>query len=308
MSDSDEDVMLLVVALQEESNDTATWHRRQRSRRATVLKQPGTWVMLYRFNEAQIDMLTSLLHLASHFHTTSRYDVTGKEALCMLLRPMAYPNRLGELECAFSRKRSAISQITNMVLTHIYDHFKHLLRFDQHGYDDHKLREFAAKARPQIPLRGDPNGTTSHLHGPIPGVRHDAYLLSVSSRYDLLQGDGKQFILYGDPAYGRQDYILAPFKGAILTSEQEEFNSSMREVRVCVEWEFGRLLRYWAFCDFRKNQKLNLQATGKQYAVIALFSNVHGCMHGNQTATFFGLKPPSVEEYLHDEHARQQNA
>ncbi|DBA00664.1 TPA: hypothetical protein N0F65_003593 [Lagenidium giganteum] len=82
----------------------------------------------------------------------------------------------------------------------------------------------------------------------------------------------------------------------------------MSEVRVCVEWEFGRLLRYWAFCDFRKNQNLNLQAIGKQYAVSALFSNVQGCMHGKQTATFFGLEPPSVEEYLNDKHARQQNA
>ncbi|DAZ94395.1 TPA: hypothetical protein N0F65_003259 [Lagenidium giganteum] len=165
-----------------------------------------------------------------------------------------------------------------MVLTHIYDHFKHLLSFDQHGYDDHKLREFAgaihargAALRECVgfidgTVRGicrptkmqkynfnghkrkhalkyqsvvTPNGIISHLHGPIPGARRDAYLLSVSSLYDeahdLLQDDGKQFILYGDPAYGRQDYILAPFKGAILTSEQEEFNSSMSEVRVCVE-------------------------------------------------------------------------
>ncbi|DBA01403.1 TPA: hypothetical protein N0F65_007300 [Lagenidium giganteum] len=93
-----------------------------------------------------------------------------------------------------------------------------------------------------------PNGIIAHLFGPIPASRHDAFMLSRSNLLrearSVLAADEKHFVFYGDPAYGKQDHILCPFKGASLSTEQELFNAQMSSVRVCVEWEFGRLTRY----------------------------------------------------------------
>ncbi|DAZ98795.1 TPA: hypothetical protein N0F65_000951, partial [Lagenidium giganteum] len=106
-------------------------------------------------------------------------------------------------------------------------------------------------------------------------------------------------VIYGDPAYGRQQYLLSPLKGSRLTAQQERFNAAMSKVRICVKWEFGRLVQYWAFCDHARNQKLQLQPVGTTYKVAVLLANVWTCMNtGTQTSKFFGLSPPSVEEYL----------
>lgn len=148
-----------------------------------------------------------------------------------------------------------------------------------------------------------PEGIIIHLYGPIPGSRHDSFLLHESGLKDTLAevlvfGDS-YFHIYGDPAYGRQDHILSGFKGANLTEAQEEFNRRMSAVRVCVEWEFGRILRDFAFLDFAKNQKLYLQPVGKMYPVAVLLSNIRVCMEGSQSSMFFGIDVPTPQEYLH---------
>lgn len=125
---------------------------------------------------------------------------------------------------------------------------------------------------------------------------HESRLLPNAS--PSLSAGGNHFVIYGDPAYGRETHIIPPFKGTRLSEQEQAFNARMSKVRVCVEWEFGKIARYWAFVDFPKNQKLYLQRLGKMYAVAAVLSNVHTCVNGSQTANFFGIDPPTVEEYL----------
>lgn len=72
----------------------------------------------------------------------------------------------------------------------------------------------------------------------------------------------------------------------------------MSSVRVSVEWGFGKIIRYWAFVDFAKNQKLYLQRIGKIYVAGAFLANVHTCLRGSQTSSFFAMTPPTVEQYL----------
>jgi hypothetical protein len=69
-------------------------------------------------------------------------------------------------------------------------------------------------------------------------------------------------------------------------------------VRVAVEWGYGRIVRYFAFLDFKKNLKVFLQPVAVYYAVGALLTNCHTCLYGSQTSRYFGIAPPSLEEYL----------
>ena len=102
-----------------------------------------------------------------------------------------------------------------------------------------------------------PNGLIAHLYGPVEGRRHDAFMLNTSGLLPLLQQlvkpNGEPYVLYGDPAYGLTQNILAPFKGARITANEQAFNKKMSKVRISVEWGFGKIMQYFAYLDFKKN-------------------------------------------------------
>ena len=149
-----------------------------------------------------------------------------------------------------------------------------------------------------------PSGMIANLFGPAEGCRHDSGMLRISGVLNQLEANmilrnGDIYSLYGDQAYPLSPFIITPFKGAALTPDQALFNKRMSELRVSVEWAFGKLISQFAFMDYRKNQKLYLQPIGKYYIVAALLTNCHSCLYGNETADFFGVVPPSLQQYLY---------
>ena len=103
--------------------------------------------------------------------------------------------------------------------------------------------------------------------------------------------DGEAMQLYSDLAYGVHWYLLSPFCGAQLMQEQNPFNKRMSVDRECVEWGFGKISGNFAFLDFKKNLKLLLQPVGCYYLVGSLLTNVHTCLYGSQTSSYFGMDP-----------------
>ena len=57
-------------------------------------------------------------------------------------------------------------------------------------------------------------------------------------------------MLYGDPAYPLLDVLQTGFKGTNLDQARRKYNTLMSKVRECVEWQFGEVVREWAFLDF----------------------------------------------------------
>jgi hypothetical protein len=74
----------------------------------------------------------------------------------------------------------------------------------------------------------------------------------------------------------------------------------MSSVRESVEWSFGRLKVLWPTLAYEKKQKVRQATIGRSFLVGCLLSNCHCCLQpsGNQISMFFGLNPPSIEEYL----------
>jgi hypothetical protein len=146
-----------------------------------------------------------------------------------------------------------------------------------------------------------PDGLCIHFWGPVGGNRHDGGLLRESGLKDYLKEHEdlfKENLLYGDPAYGVNDFIFCGFKGNTSAIEKE-FNKKMSGVRQSVEWSFGRMKILWAFIDFKKNHKLLLSPVGKVMNVAMLLTNCHTCYFGgNQISMYFNLNPPTLEEYL----------
>ena len=268
----------------------------------------------------------------------------GLDAICMVLRRFAYPNRLSDLEEMFGRPKSGLSLIINQSVEILYRAHQHrFLSLDNPWLEPAQLQTYAdsifIKGAPLKNCIGFVDGTVrlicrptrhqrvcynghkrihalkfqsvvipcgliAHLYGPVEGRRHDCALLRMSrlmeefERRDLNDRDGTPYTLYGDTAYPVRRYLLSPFRGANLRAEEQEFNSRMSSVRECVEWEFGKMMKMFAFLDFRKNLKVLLSPVAKYYLVGGLLTNCHTCLYGNQTSRYFQLDPPSLENYL----------
>ena len=148
-----------------------------------------------------------------------------------------------------------------------------------------------------------PNGLVANLYGPVEGKRHDSGMLAMSGLLDALQRYsvspyGNTLCIYGDPAYPLRPCFQAPFRGAVLTPDQQAWNKSMKEVRVSVEWIFGDIINYFKFLDFKKDLKIGLSSVDKMYVVCALLHNAHTILYGNTTSQYFDINPPTLGDYF----------
>ena len=151
-----------------------------------------------------------------------------------------------------------------------------------------------------------PDGLFVDLWGPVVGTRHDNYILAQSGLMQKLSmlnsPSGQPYYLYGDPAYGLSNHLVCPFSAASvgpLTPEMADFNKRMSACRVTVEWGLKEITSKWAFVNMKPQQKVLLSNVGKQYRVATLLSNWHSCLNGgNEISQYFGVSPPSFEEYL----------
>ena len=130
-----------------------------------------------------------------------------------------------------------------------------------------------------------PNGLIANLYGPLEGKRHDSAMLALSQllpqlRIHSFDTNDNVLCIYGDPAYPATQQIQSPYQGAMLTALQKEWNKSMSQVRVSVEWIFGDIVNYFKFLDFKKNLKIHLSAVGKMYITCALLHNSRAILYG----------------------------
>lgn len=113
-----------------------------------------------------------------------------------------------------------------------------------------------------------------------------------------LRNTGAPLCIYGDPAYPLRVHLMAPYRSANITPNQDAFNISMSSVRVGVEWVFGDILNYFSFLAFKRNLKVGLSPIGTMYSVCALLRNAYTCLYGSNTSTFFDLTAPTIQEYF----------
>ncbi|XP_070578741.1 uncharacterized protein [Ptychodera flava] len=281
----------------------------------------------FRFAKHDLTRLHCALSLPEKIVGYNGTSATSMQALLILLRRLSFPNRLCDLVQFFQRDEPQLSIIFNTIVEHIHREFGHLLTSldlvwldpvmfaaavhnkgslldNCWGFIDGTTRSISRPHTGQrIVFSGHkrthclkfqsvqaPNGLIAHMFGPIEGSRHDAYMLSESQllpKLEQVQNGGQVMCVYGDPAYPLRPELMGPFKGAHLTREQHIFNRSMSEVRVCVEWGFGKIISLFAFLDFKKNQKLYLQPVAMYFLVATILTNCHTCLYGSETSTFF---------------------
>lgn len=82
---------------------------------------------MFRFPKGDMERLRDALQLPANYICSQGTIATGMEALMILLRRLAYPNRWSDLVPVFGRTVSELSLIFNKIMDDIYDRFHHLL-------------------------------------------------------------------------------------------------------------------------------------------------------------------------------------
>ena len=307
-------------------------------------------IHLFRFTYQQIQSVVISMHLTERItcraNTSQQFYWDTIEAFAIMLRRLAYPSRLIDLELLFGISYSTICTIFNEMIVLLYSKYNEGIRLTRNHLRPYNLRRFSEaiiqKGSPYTEVVGfidgtlnavcrpgenqgsvynghvrghglkyqavvTPDGITVSLCGPFAGAIHDMNMLDssdiISELDEILDcediGD-KFYALYGDPAYRPSSCLIRPFlTGLALTDNQRTTNEMMSSVRECVEWEFGHVATLFAFVRYRPGQKVFLSRVGMFYVVSTLLKNIHTCINnGNQTSFYFGLSPPTLQQYI----------
>lgn len=222
----DEELLLLSFALdQDERRDRAAKQRPLPSAPVGARPDLNTFseeycIEQFRFTLPEVRTLAAALGLPAQMVAENNLRWTRVEGLCILLRRLAYPNRLCDLVSIFQRGVSDLSRISNGVCLFIYNRWGHLLRDFTNAawFTPERVQLYADAISRKCPLpncfgfidgtvrpmcrpsegqRGfyngkdrvhclkfqsivTPDGLVAHLHGPVEGRRHDAGILRES--------------------------------------------------------------------------------------------------------------------------------
>jgi len=165
-----------------------------------------------------------------------------------------------------------------------------------------------------------PDGFIALLFGPIPGNRHDSYMLRESGLLDELEAlmpDPEDFYsLFGDPAYPQSRLLFGGFRHPAEGSVEAQWNKQMSSVRESVEWLFGGVIKYWSFLDFRPSMKIFNFPVAQYFQLGAFLTNIHNAIYSGQTGKYFKCTTTAqgalnLEQYLNlvpiDEYNAEQD-
>jgi hypothetical protein len=163
-----------------------------------------------------------------------------------------------------------------------------------------------------------PNGLFGAVFAGIPAAGGDAsQCIQIGLGEKLRQllsylppGDFR--FVYGDAAFGSQDFVLGPYKRAnnrILTPTQKQLNQWLSTKRVVVEHGFGGVKSLFKFLSLKTSIRAGTSPIGIYLPVLAFIYNCRTCIKGgNQISNLFGIAPLTLEEYVGEEESSDEDS
>jgi hypothetical protein len=264
----------------------------------------------------------------------NRYTIPFESGLLILLYRLSRPNRIRpDMEAFFGMRKSKLSSIVLAFTSALYEVANQYLSnphiFSQRwafladlvrvksngavhgvwGFIDGTLRRTCKPSRFQrLAYSGHkrchgikfqsvvtPDGLIAMMYGPVPGSRHDSFMLGESNLVQQLRevvplnNQGiPAYQLYGDPAYPQSGVLFGGFRNARPGTIEATWNTEMSKVRESVEWLFKEIITQWSFLDFKQSMKFFKSPIAKYYIIGAFLTNLRCCCYGSQTSKFFG--------------------
>ncbi|GAU92514.1 hypothetical protein RvY_04585 [Ramazzottius varieornatus] len=98
----------------------------------------------FRFEMDDLERLCTVLRIPDTVTLGNGIKCSGMEILCVVLRRLAYPSRLCDIEELHGKEETALSRRFNYGIQYMHDQFGHLLDTLDHPWmDNNKLRECA---------------------------------------------------------------------------------------------------------------------------------------------------------------------
>lgn len=110
---------------------------------------------------------------------------------------------------------------------------------------------------------------------------------------------GRDYKLYGDPAFGASRFISKPFRRVVASQVESIRNTRMSRVQVTVEQAIGHITQRFSAMDFTRTERVRHGEVCKKYLVACFLKNCMTCIRGgNQISKYFDCSPPTLHEFL----------
>lgn len=157
-----------------------------------------------------------------------------------------------------------------------------------------------------------PCGIIPAVYGPVSCRRNERLIINWSNIDNALIRLNQQVLEILDP----RDWYRAYYDDGIartfypchrsrhqppLTPRQFQENERMKAMRITVEWTYAQVKQLWAVADNHRSKfkmETDHNCIYSQIRLAHFFTNCVTCRRGSQTATYFGLDPPPLEQYL----------
>jgi hypothetical protein len=154
-----------------------------------------------------------------------------------------------------------------------------------------------------------PDGMIIQMSGPYAGADNDLDMLHRSKsilmiRRAIMESNvNLEVDLVADKIYNIAMNGIASLPTNPRNKEEEEENAAASTIRIPVEWSFGKIVILFPLVDFKKKLKINEREIGLYIIVATILTNIHTCLYGSQTSSYFSsdddiILPPTLEEYM----------
>ncbi|OXA38451.1 hypothetical protein Fcan01_26845 [Folsomia candida] len=188
----------------------------------------------FRFTREEILNLVKVLRIPNEMRTQQGLKFVGAEGFFILLRRLAYPNRLVDLQPIFGRREEELSHIFNTVLDYLYNHFRWLTElWEQWWLHADNLKAYSAA----ITAKGSALQTCfGFIDGRMTSEVYSGHKRQHVLKYQSVNHLGAENLhLYGDKGYALQQHLITPYQGNDLPPQHRQFNLVMSQMRICVE-------------------------------------------------------------------------
>ncbi|GJJ74158.1 hypothetical protein EMPS_06516 [Entomortierella parvispora] len=285
---------------------------------------------LFRFKSYQLWRIVRALKIPPQVQTKHGDSATAMEALCMSLYRLASTNEAYRMTAIFDYTEDAMTRITDAFLQWVVAAWDNVLEWDHCRLTPAKLEEFVqacsqkgqapnifgfldraslqlghpfvdqgprSKRRRREPITIHfqgivaPDGIIVHLGLSVWGYRPKFEKIQQRE----IEGTLARFV---GPPQGKGLSIHNDGKSQKGPQIARCIHKNQCTCAVIVEQAFNNVTYQFPSLDLMGVPRLLVSPLETQYRAAVLFANIHACLFKGGISDHFGMRPPTVEEYL----------
>jgi hypothetical protein len=112
---------------------------------------------------------------------------------------------------------------------------------------------------------------------------------------------GEELYVYGDKAFYMEQGVIGAYRARRnrpINRDESIYNAYMAKQWMPIEWGFGKVMQYFAFCGYKMAMKVGLSPVNVYYVSSVLLANCHTYYYHSETSMAFQCSAPTIREYF----------